>query len=126
MHVFALDSKYPALQQIPFFPYKPIRAQAFLRYRARLPDWALVLEKHIPKDWKEMFLRTSMTYERVGWQTAVVQAAAAMEVVHSALGWVRSPLATVALQVAGRIYSAWGIPAFLDVRLSLALLCAFN
>lgn len=37
------------------------------------------------------------------------QTLAVLEVVHAALGWVRSPLGTVASQVASRLWTVWGV-----------------
>lgn len=37
------------------------------------------------------------------------QTLAVLEIVHSALGWVRSPLGTTGAQVASRIYTVWGV-----------------
>ena len=39
----------------------------------------------------------------------VTQSLAVLEVVHAALGWVRSPVATTAMQVASRLWSVWGV-----------------
>lgn len=44
-----------------------------------------------------------------GYQTAVVQSLAIMEVVHSLLGFVRSPLFTTAIQVWTRYVLVWGV-----------------
>ena len=49
------------------------------------------------------------TFSRVGLLTKIVQTFAILEVVHVILGWVRSPLATTAMQVSSRLFLVWGI-----------------
>lgn len=89
-----------------------------------MPSWALTLEHYLPLDWVPAFRRCATSFERVGWQTTVVQTLAIMEVVHSVLGWVRSPLTTVAMQVASRYYIVWGITyLFPSVRVHLIYFC---
>lgn len=69
--------------------------------------------------------RAATAHARIGGVTAVVQTCAALEVVHALLGWVRSPLTTVAMQVASRFYAVYGVTAlFPSVRVSLLFLCA--
>ncbi|KAF8527767.1 PTPLA-domain-containing protein [Gautieria morchelliformis] len=63
----------------------------------------------IPPMLLPVFDRAKSTFAAVGWQTAVVQSFAALEVVHSLLGWVRSPVLTTAMQVASRLILVWGI-----------------
>ncbi|KAF7793953.1 hypothetical protein EIP86_005077 [Pleurotus ostreatoroseus] len=53
--------------------------------------------------------RATTAHARVGRATALVQTCAALEVAHALLGWVRSPLGTVAMQVASRYYAVWGV-----------------
>ena len=53
--------------------------------------------------------RARTTFTVVGWQTAVIQSFATLEVIHSLLGWVRSPVPTTAMQVASRLILVWGI-----------------
>ena len=61
--------------------------------------------------------RAGGAYAAVGQQTALVQSAAALEVLHVLLGWVRSPLPTTLMQVASRLYSVWGVTyLFPEVR----------
>jgi very-long-chain (3R)-3-hydroxyacyl-CoA dehydratase len=58
-------------------------------------------------------------YTSVGPLVKVVQTAAVLEVVHAALGWVRSPVGTTAAQVASRLWSVWAVAEqFPSVRLS--------
>ncbi|WVR08308.1 hypothetical protein IAU60_005361 [Kwoniella sp. DSM 27419] len=54
-------------------------------------------------------LKGSYGYKNLGWWTKYTQSLAVLEVVHAALGWVRSPLGTVMAQVASRVYTVWGV-----------------
>ncbi|KAI9632921.1 tyrosine phosphatase-like protein [Dioszegia hungarica] len=55
------------------------------------------------------FLSGSYNYKNLGWLTKWTQTLAVLEVVHAALGWVRSPILTTASQVASRVYTVWGV-----------------
>lgn len=70
---------------------------------------ALGLEKHLPAALVPLYRRAATTYARVGVVTTAVQTCALLEVVHAALGWVRSPIQTTAMQVASRLMLVWGI-----------------
>lgn len=48
-------------------------------------------------------------FHGLGEATKYTQTLAIMEVVHAALGWVRSPVGTVASQVASRLWAVWGV-----------------
>lgn len=54
-------------------------------------------------------LRNNYTVGGLGTWVKWTQTLALLEIVHSALGWVRSPLATTGAQVASRIYTVWGV-----------------
>lgn len=54
-------------------------------------------------------LSGSYDYHNLGWCTKWTQTLAVLEAVHAALGWVRSPLGTVASQVASRLWTVWGV-----------------
>ncbi|KAH8107979.1 PTPLA-domain-containing protein [Cristinia sonorae] len=62
---------------------------------------------HSPTD--SLLERLSTTYNAVGHQTALVQSAAAMEVLHAATGLVRSPISTTVVQVWSRYQLVWGV-----------------
>ncbi|KAI0690104.1 tyrosine phosphatase-like protein [Cytidiella melzeri] len=119
LHVFDLDSKAGSIrtlsQNLPFFSppsSSPTWGSAlgWVDRPAEMPDWAVYVEKYVvPWKWMHGFRRMATTGERLGWQTTVVQTFAILEVVHSLLGWVRSPLITVAMQVASRYYAIYGI-----------------
>lgn len=66
------------------------------------PSW---LPSSIAPYWKH----ATGTYGSVGELTKWVQTGAALEVLHSLLGFVRSPVQTTAMQVASRLYLVWGI-----------------
>lgn len=51
----------------------------------------------------------SYNYKNLGYLTKWTQTLAVLEVVHAALGWVRSPVLTTASQVASRVYTVWGV-----------------
>ncbi|WVW86598.1 hypothetical protein I302_108648 [Kwoniella bestiolae CBS 10118] len=54
-------------------------------------------------------LSGSYDFKGLGWKTKYVQSLAVLEIVHTALGWVRSPLGTVASQVFSRVWTVWGV-----------------
>jgi hypothetical protein len=53
--------------------------------------------------------RSHTTYASrgIGVYTILIQSAALLEVAHAALGWVKSPLQTTAMQVASRLFVVW-------------------
>ena len=53
--------------------------------------------------------RAMTTYQLVGPQVKWIQTGAALEILHSLLGWVRSPLQTTLMQVFSRLFLVWGI-----------------
>ncbi|KAI9591550.1 tyrosine phosphatase-like protein [Syncephalis fuscata] len=54
-------------------------------------------------------------YANIGDDLRWIQTAAALEIIHSALGFVRSPLGTTLTQVASRLLLVWGICGLFDV-----------
>ncbi|WVQ79523.1 hypothetical protein IAT38_001622 [Cryptococcus sp. DSM 104549] len=54
-------------------------------------------------------LKGSYDFHGLGWWTKWTQTLAVLEVVHAGLGWVRSPVGTVASQVASRVWTVWGV-----------------
>ncbi|KAJ1559624.1 hypothetical protein HK405_009913, partial [Cladochytrium tenue] len=50
-------------------------------------------------------------YLRAGRAIAIVQSFAVLEIIHSALGLVRSPVLTTAMQVFSRLFLVWGVCA---------------
>jgi len=63
----------------------------------------------IPPSVAPLYERATTTYAALGEHTKWVQTGAALEVLHSLLGFVRSPVQTTAMQVASRLYLVWGI-----------------
>lgn len=53
--------------------------------------------------------RASGAFAVIGEETKWVQTVAVLEIVHAALGLVRSPVGTTATQVSGRLVLLWGI-----------------
>lgn len=53
--------------------------------------------------------RATTAFSAVGEETKWVQTAAVLEIVHAALGFVRSPVGTTAAQVFSRLALVWGI-----------------
>ncbi|TDL26242.1 PTPLA-domain-containing protein [Rickenella mellea] len=95
-----------------FFTSVPL---PLLRSTSRSAGYKAALGKyvHAPK-WLQVWLttlygRAETTYGAVGPTTAFVQTFALLEVMHAALGWVRSPVQTTAMQVASRLYLVWGV-----------------
>jgi len=93
----------------------PTAKSAVLRYLSSVPlfqsllPWSTQIESRIPSPLIPYLDRAKTTFTAVGWQTAVVQTFAFLEVIHALLGWVRSPVATTAMQVASRLILVWGI-----------------
>ena len=63
----------------------------------------------IPLQLLDVYNRMITTYDVVGGAVAVVQTAAALEIVHSLVGLVKSPLPTVVVQVYSRLFLVWGV-----------------
>ncbi|EKM54601.1 uncharacterized protein PHACADRAFT_258569 [Phanerochaete carnosa HHB-10118-sp] len=73
---------------------------------------AHALEQYVPASLVPLLRRAATTHSAVGTRTIVIQTLAILDVVHSLLGWVRSPLVTVAMQIASRLFIVWGIGYF--------------
>ncbi|KAH8119282.1 PTPLA-domain-containing protein [Phellopilus nigrolimitatus] len=63
----------------------------------------------VPAALRPLVRRAAGAYAAVGPETALVQSAALLEVLHAARGWVRSPVPTTAMQVASRLFLVWGV-----------------
>ena len=63
----------------------------------------------IPLQLLAVYNRMVTTYDVVGGAVAVVQTAAALEIIHSVTGLVKSPLPTVVIQVYSRLFLVWGV-----------------
>ncbi|KZP11613.1 PTPLA-domain-containing protein [Athelia psychrophila] len=82
-------------------------------YVASIPGVAWLLPanafSNLPPALIPYFERASTAFGVIGEETKWVQSAAALEIVHSALGFVRSPVGTTAAQVFSRFALVWGI-----------------
>ncbi|KAF9784474.1 PTPLA-domain-containing protein [Thelephora terrestris] len=56
-----------------------------------------------------IYRRMTTTYRVVGHAVAIVQTAAALEIVHAFSGLVKSPLPTAVMQVYSRLFLVWGV-----------------
>ena len=72
-------------------------------------------ESRLPLVLQPLYRRAATTYARVGVQTAFIQSAAVLEVVHVLLGLVRSSLLTTGMQVSSRLFLVWGITEQFEV-----------
>lgn len=70
--------------------------------------------KNLPAPLANLLVKASTTHSHIGGLVAFVQSLAVLEVVHAALGWVRSPVPTTAIQVASRLWSVWGVTEAFD------------
>lgn len=73
--------------------------------------WSSLFGATAPAASKHAFVsqRLGNAYAAVGPLTRIVQLGAILEVVHAALGLVRSPVATTAAQVASRVWTVWAV-----------------
>jgi len=63
----------------------------------------------IPPQLLDVYNRMVTTHDVVGDAVAVVQTAAALEILHSISGLVKSPLPTTVIQVYSRLFLVWGV-----------------
>ncbi|KAK7057248.1 FCP1-like proteiny domain-containing protein [Favolaschia claudopus] len=84
-------------------------------FKTQTPSAAITLESRLPTFIRPVYRRSMSTYARIGGTVAFVQTCALLEVAHTLLGWVRSPLQTTAMQVASRLWAIWGIVQQFDV-----------
>lgn len=63
----------------------------------------------VPGQLLDIYNRMITTYDVVGSTVAIVQTAAALEIVHSVVGLVKSPLPTAVIQVYSRLFLVWGV-----------------
>ncbi|CAO1630373.1 unnamed protein product [Sympodiomycopsis kandeliae] len=94
----------------PQTPSKPIELSAKLLARFRpLRVFLTSTYPNVPEPIGEALRRSSQLLMHVGPLVAAVQSLAILEVVHSAFGWVRSPVPTTAIQVASRLFMVWAV-----------------
>uniref|UniRef100_A0A0K0EUH8 Very-long-chain (3R)-3-hydroxyacyl-CoA dehydratase n=1 Tax=Strongyloides venezuelensis TaxID=75913 RepID=A0A0K0EUH8_STRVS len=86
---------------------KPFEVYLFLYNGIQVLGWGSILLKSI--NW----LGTSGTYEDLYKENVfalqIFQTAAILEIVHCAIGFVRSPVGTTLMQVYSRVFVVWGI-----------------
>lgn len=63
----------------------------------------------IPPQLLDIYAKMTTTYDVVGRSVALVQTAAALEIVHAFSGLVKSPLPTAVIQVYSRLFLVWGV-----------------
>ncbi|KAK0551272.1 hypothetical protein OC845_002284 [Tilletia horrida] len=68
-----------------------------------------VFAKHLPPKLIIFLVRAATAQQHLGGIVTFVQSFAVLEVVHAALGLVRSPVGTTAIQVGSRLFSVWGV-----------------
>ncbi|OSX66099.1 hypothetical protein POSPLADRAFT_1132827 [Postia placenta MAD-698-R-SB12] len=110
-HLAGLDVAATAVHQSRVASYIPASVSQYLPIVSRLAGSTHHYEKQLPAALVPLFRRACSTYAVVGLQTSFVQSFALLEVLHSLLGWVRSPLGTTMAQVASRLYLVWGVTA---------------
>ncbi|KAG8963442.1 hypothetical protein FRC03_002981 [Tulasnella sp. 419] len=98
---------------ISSWAYKPWYV-AYQSWLARLPFGSTNASSSgfyslVPQELLPYLLRSKATYNIVGTGVKWVQTGAILEVVHSLLGWVRSPLQTTLMQVYSRLFVVWAI-----------------
>ncbi|KAJ7262241.1 PTPLA-domain-containing protein [Mycena haematopus] len=110
VHLFNLDGKSSKPAAIVSAPSTFTRLMSSIPFfKSQSPGAVTTIESRLPTFIQPVYRRSMLTYARVGGAVAVVQTCALLEVAHSLLGWVRSPLQTTAMQVASRLWIVWGI-----------------
>ncbi|KAI5121580.1 hypothetical protein M0805_000759 [Coniferiporia weirii] len=93
-----------------FFSALPWSSLPYLKSAAPLSSG-----KRVPAALLPLLRRAASAYAAVGPETTLVQSVALLEVLHAALGWVRSPVQTTAMQVASRLFLVWGVAEQFEV-----------
>lgn len=107
IHIFNIDGRAALIESTTGSASSTFtRFLPFLRSSRASPTY---LEAKLPALLQPIYRRFGTSYLRVGTITAFVQTCALLEVAHSALGWVRSPIITTVMQVASRLYAVWGV-----------------
>ncbi|KAJ7680260.1 PTPLA-domain-containing protein [Mycena polygramma] len=115
-HLFNLDGKSSKPAAVSTAPSTFTRLVSSLPFfKSQNPGLAFTIESRLPTFLQPVYRRSMTTYSRVGGVVAIVQTCAILEVAHTLLGWVRSPLQTTAMQVASRLWIVWGIVQQFDV-----------
>ena len=105
----ALGWAYILITLLAHLRAAPASPAAVAHYASLLPASINLFNPNLTPTLAQILARASTTHAHIGRATAAVQTCAALEVAHALLGWVRSPLGTVAMQVASRYYAVYGI-----------------
>ncbi|TMW69511.1 hypothetical protein Poli38472_001667 [Pythium oligandrum] len=94
-----------ALLNLYLLAYNAVSAAgwAFVLYLAATTVWASY------EQGKDVEAIARATWNAVEWPLKIVQTMAAMEIIHAALGFVRSPLGSTLIQVSSRLWLVWAI-----------------
>ncbi|KAJ7045449.1 PTPLA-domain-containing protein [Mycena alexandri] len=116
VHLFNLDGRSSKPIPVASAPSTLTRVLSSIPFfKSATPGISVTIESRLPALLQPIYRRSMTTFTRVGSTVAIVQTCAILEVVHSLLGWVRSPLQTTAMQVASRLWIVWGIVQQFDV-----------
>ncbi|KAJ6593839.1 PTPLA-domain-containing protein [Mycena capillaripes] len=116
VHLFNLDGKSSKPAPVITTPSTFTRLMSSIPFfKSPTPGVTLTIESRLPAFLQPVYRRSMTTYPRIGGTVAIVQTCAILEVAHTLLGWVRSPLQTTAMQVASRLWIVWGIVQQFDV-----------
>jgi len=91
------------ISSIPFVP----------KFASALPTKTFIATK-LPEFLLPLYERMQCTYIASGPATALVQSFAALEIIHSLTGLVKSPIVTTLIQVFSRLFLVWGITERFD------------
>ena len=101
-HILSSTASPPANSKTPSIL---TRLLSSIPYLQSTPQVGLNLHPYLTPYLK----RATTAFDKVGETTAWVQTLAVLEIIHAALGLVRSPLGTTAMQVFSRLALVWGI-----------------
>ncbi|CAD6887506.1 unnamed protein product [Tilletia controversa] len=107
---------FSLLKHVAIGPQTPTAVHRFAEFALRnlnlRPLRMLVLPtfaQKLPAPLLLFLMRAATAQQSIGSLVGFVQSFAILEVVHAALGWVRSPVPTTAIQVGSRLFSVWGV-----------------
>lgn len=93
----------------PHSPPIQFAADVLARFRLVKIDIVKSYAHLFPERIAQLLERASTSHKFVGSAVALVQSLAVLEVVHAAIGWVKSPVATTAIQVSSRLFMVWAV-----------------
>lgn len=101
--------KHLAMGPQTFSPSVKFASDLLARFRLAKIGIVKSYSRLFPEPIAQLLERASNSHTFVGPVVALVQSLAILEVVHAAIGWVRSPVTTTAIQVASRLFMVWGV-----------------